>query len=730
MNNSPIDVPKIFDSPKECLKAVFGYHEFKEMQADVINSALTGQDALVIMPTGGGKSLCYQIPALCSDGLSLVISPLIALMNDQVLALQQTGVCSYAIHSNVQEKEKYVIHEKLENGELKLLYVSPEKAMSPSFLNYISGYPVRRIAIDEAHCVSVWGNDFRPEYVKLAALHDTFPKASFMALTATADKATQGDIIKQLKLSDPDEHIGSFERENIFIEVRQGTKRIEQIIEFLTDRKEEAGIVYCLSRKSTESLASRLLMEGFKADFYHAGMSAENRNTVQSKFQNDEVKIICATIAFGMGIDKSNIRWVIHYNMPKNIEGFYQEIGRSGRDGLPAASLLFYSWGDFMKLQRFIDESEASTSFKEVQSAKLNRMWEFAYTGDCRMNVILNYFDEYRKAGCKHCDNCLNPPDKIDGSVLAQKALSGLIRAEENIGLNLLIDVLRGSGRSEIMNRRLHLIKTYGSGRDLTFLEWKSYISQLINQGILRVDYVNNFILKTTPLSEDVLRGNNKVEFVKFEKQAKSEPRSRIKKTTKTEDFQQDLMDKLKAWRLQKARQLGTPAYTIFHDSTLQVLASATPSLMSDLQQIHGFGKVKIEKYGEEILKEIRAYLVNQTHLKKVKGQTYYETFKLYQSGMSVEEMASTRNLSTTTIYAHLASLYDRGEAVDIIPFIDLDRVPAIAKAWVKTDKTDTIKDIKPLLPDDFTFHEIRFAISYLKKSVEKSNDEQPPAIN
>lgn len=705
----------IYESPLACLKAVFGYDTFKPMQEATIESALKGHDALVILPTGGGKSMCFQVPALCSRGLTLVISPLIALMNDQVLALQQAGVCAHAIHTNVSDKEKYIIHDKLQQGELKLLYVSPEKAMTPSFLNYISGYDVNRIAIDEAHCVSVWGNDFRPEYKRLVGLREIFPNATFMALTATADKATQEDIVTQLRLNSPDLHIGSFERENIFIEARPGNGRIEQILEFLSDRKGEAGIVYCLSRKGTESVASRLMSVGLKVDFYHAGLPAEQRDIVQKNFQNDEIQVVCATIAFGMGIDKSNIRWVVHFNMPKNLEGYYQEIGRSGRDGLPAAALLFYSWGDHLKLQRFIDDSPADEKFKEIQTAKLSRMWEFAYTGDCRMNVILNYFDEYRIEGCQHCDNCLHPPQKIDGTILAQKALSAIMRCKENIGLNLLIDVLRGSAKSEILNRKLNLIKTYGSGRDLSFLEWKHYISQLINQGLVRIDYIDHFNLKTTPLSGDVLLGKTSIEFVQFEIKAKTKG-PKFKKSTKTTDFQQGLMDKLKEWRLSKARKLGTPAYTIFHDSSLLELASTTPTLESDLLKIHGFGAAKTAKYGSEILDVVRTYLDHQTHLKKVKGQTFYETFKLYEAGKSVDEIAAERGLGKNTIYTHLVTLFSRDEKVDLTPFITKDKLAKIKETWIKSGKTESLKEIKGLLPNDYEFHEVNIAIAILKK--------------
>ncbi len=693
-----------FTSPLDCLQSVFGYSAFKPLQEAAISTAMSGRDALIILPTGGGKSMCYQIPALCTDRLTLVISPLIALMNDQVLALRQHNIPAFALHTNVSPKEKYVIHDKLESGELKLLYVSPEKVMAPSFLSYITGYPVRYIAIDEAHCVSVWGNDFRPEYTKLSTLRDYFPKATFLALTATADAATQKDIANQLALVDPIRHLGSFERENIFVEGRPGIQRFEQIMEYLDGHRGEAGIIYCLSRKGTENIAGKLKAAGQKVDFYHAGLNAQQRNDVQAKFQNDEINIVCATIAFGMGIDKSNIRWIIHYNMPKNLEGFYQEIGRAGRDDLPASSLLFYGWGDYMKLQRFIDESEADEKFKEIQTAKLSRMWEFASTGDCRTNVILNYFDEYRNEGCNHCDNCINPPKKFNGTILAQKAISALLRSKEKIGLNLLIDVLRGSKRRQVVELGLHNIKTYGAGADLSFLEWKSYVSQMINQGLIRVDYIENFSLKTTPLSRDVLNGNKHVEFVEFVIHEKRE-KVRIPKKTKRELFHEGLLIELKNWRLEKARRIGTPPYTIFHDSSLEALIKETPTLINDLKNVHGFGEAKVAKFGEEIIQVIRGFIEKQDYLKKVKGYTYVETLSLYEKGISVDEIAKHRALSPGTIYSHLAHLYEQGESVNIAQFVSKDQLALIASALEKLGENSEYRELRSHLPDDFPLH-------------------------
>ena len=561
------------------------------------------------MPTGGGKSICYQVPALASDGLTIVVSPLIALMNDQVSSLQQVGVAAAAIHSNIPSAEVNAIYEAIESKSLSLLYVSPEKIMTDRFIDYLQQrVELSLIAIDEAHCVSVWGNDFRPEYVALGKLKTHFPKVPTIALTATADSATQQDIIKQLRLNKANHFVSSFERSNITTSTAPGQKRIEQILQFVKKRKGQAGIVYCLSRKSTESVASRLAGKGYKALAYHAGIPGDERHRIQTRFQSDDVDIICATIAFGMGIDKPNIRYVIHYNLPKNIEGYYQEIGRAGRDGEPAEALLFYSWADKNSLQSFIDDSSASQGFKEVQTSKLDRMWQFASSDNCRTNTILNYFGEYRTETCGHCDNCLYPPPKLDGTRYAQMVLSAIIRGGQSMGMGLLIDVLRGSYRQEIKNQGLDRIKTFGVGRDIPYLNWSHYVTQFINQGIVQLDVTDYSRLKTTPLSNAILKGEQSIEITEFKKQQSKAPVKKAKPVLNHIDINKELLQALKQWRSEQASEMRVPPYRIFSNKTLDYLAAEKPNNKSDLLDIDGIGKKKLEMFGDQLIEIIESF--------------------------------------------------------------------------------------------------------------------------
>lgn len=593
----------------EILQEVFGYQSFRDTQAEIIESITSGNDTLVIMPTGGGKSLCYQIPALILDGLTVVVSPLIALMNDQVAALQQLNVKAAAIHSNIDYDEKQRIDRSIVDGSLKMLYVSPESLLQARFLEYLKKQKVSLFAIDEAHCVSVWGNDFRPEYVKLAQLKDHFPQVPTIALTATADHATQSDIIAQLRLLDVNHFLSSFERKNINTAASPGQKRIEQISNFVSGKPGQAGIVYCLSRKNTEKVADDLMAMGYKARAYHAGIEPDVRNEIQREFQNDDIQIVCATIAFGMGIDKPNIRWVIHYNMPKNLEGYYQEIGRAGRDGSDSETLLFYSWADYTNLQRFIDDSDADETFKNVQRAKLDRMWEYSTAASCRTNMVLNYFGEYRAENCGHCDNCLNPPEVFDGIRYAQMALSAVIRSQERVGINLLIDVLRGSYRQEVRDAGLDQIKTYGVGRDIPFLHWKHYITQIINQGIISIDYTDGSRLKKTPLSSQVLQAELEVPMTKFVSNKDKAKFKVPKPNINMEDADASLLSKLKAWRSKVAKSQGVPAFVIMHDRALVQIASLKPISAPQLLAVEGIGKVKNEKYGDDIIEIVSASL-------------------------------------------------------------------------------------------------------------------------
>jgi len=585
----------------QILKSTFGYDTFREPQEEIINHVLDGKDALVIMPTGGGKSICYQIPALASEGLTVVVSPLIALMNDQVINLEEVGVAAATIHSNVPQDKLRDIETKLNSGQIKILYLSPEKINSEATQRYLSTLNVGLIAIDEAHCVSVWGNDFRPDYTQLAKLRRVFPQSAFLALTATADAATQDDICKQLELKEPRKFLSSFERKNITTHAHPAQKRLDKIAHILREHTDDSGIIYCLSRKDTEKVASKLNMMGLNAKHYHAGMDGEDRYRVQREFQNDEVKIICATVAFGMGIDKPNIRFVIHYSMPKNMEAYYQEIGRAGRDGEESVAHMFASWGDFLMLKRFVDGSDGNMEFKRVQYEKLERMWEFASTTDCRTNGILSYFGEYKKDGCGHCDNCINPPLKKDGTVNAQKVLSAIYRCNQSIGLELIIDVLRGSQKAEIRNRGLDQIKTFGVGRDLDRLTWKNYIIQLINKGIVGIDYTKGSCLTWTPLSQAALKGDVPIKLADF---VPSEKKTKVKKQPVLNlNVDESLLGRLKAWRLTTAREKSVPAYVVLSNKVIEAISSEKPKNNLELLQINGIGDAKLNLYGEDILR-------------------------------------------------------------------------------------------------------------------------------
>lgn len=586
------------------LKNTFGYDLFRSQQEEIINHTLEGKDALVIMPTGGGKSLCYQVPALALEGITLVVSPLIALMNDQVIALKQLGVRAATLHSNLSKAEMDSVYQSLKDGTLKLLYMSPERINNETTQRFLGTLDIGLIAIDEAHCVSVWGNDFRPDYAELSALRNIFPDSAILALTATADKATQDDIVNQLNLNSPKLFLSSFERINITTYVEDGTKRIEKIKAIISNYNDASGIVYCLSRKDTENVANKLQKAGYNASFYHAGLDPLTRSKVQRDFQNDDVQIICATIAFGMGIDKPNIRFVIHYNMPKNLEAYYQEIGRGGRDGEPAEAIMFHSWGDYIKLKRFIDEGDAKGAFKEVQLAKLERMWEYSTSSDCRTNLVLNYFGEYRAEKCGHCDNCLNPPLKKDGTTQAMMALSAIKRCKEEVGIELLIGILKGSYRAEIRAKSYDKIKTFGVGRNISGANWKNYIIQMINQGVINIDYTNSSSLRWTPLSKLVLENKLKVDIIDFVPKLKEKKPKKL--FIERPDIDKSLLSVLKKWRIELARKKNMPAYVILSNKTLEQLCHHLPTNRLDLLQINGIGEAKLKQFGDDILRIIK----------------------------------------------------------------------------------------------------------------------------
>ena len=587
------------------LKDKFGYDSFRPYQEEAIESVLKGEDVLLVLPTGGGKSICFQLPALVKKGITVVVSPLIALMDDQVLALRENGISAHAIHSNLENHDRTNVYGQIFSEETSIVYMAPERLLTESMLTYLENQNVGLFAIDEAHCVSEWGNDFRPEYEKLKILKDKFPDIPTIALTATADATTQKDIIDKLQLSNPAQYLGSFERKNINITARPGTDKIKQIRHFIGKYDGDPGIVYCLSRRSCESVSESLQSFGLNAAFYHAGMDAGERKFVHSKFLHDEIQIVCATIAFGMGIDKSNIRWVVHYNMPKNLEGYYQEIGRSGRDGEPAETLLFSSYSDVVKLRSFIENSEAEDHFKMIQSQKLNRMWEFANAFNCRTNMILNYFGEFRDHPCGHCDNCNHPAEMIDGKVISQKAMSAIYRSKEKLTLRNLIDVLRGSERAELAKWGWNRIKTFGAGKDLSAEDWRAYITQLINMGYISIDYVNYSKLRLTPLARQILFDNKEISLAKFVWQDKkaSKKREPVQQAT---DYDVYLFRELKELRKQIALDRGVPAFVVFSDASLREMAHYKPKSLVEFSGIKGVGEYKMTNFGETFIEVIR----------------------------------------------------------------------------------------------------------------------------
>jgi ATP-dependent DNA helicase RecQ len=592
---------------KQILKKYFGYDSFFPLQAEIIDHVLSLNDALVLMPTGGGKSVCFQIPALMFDGVTIVISPLISLMKDQVEALKANGIAAEFLNSSLSAKEEKLIVERSLKGTLKLLYISPERLSSAGFTELLGRLNVSMFAVDEAHCISFWGHDFRPEYKRLNILKERYPNIPLIALTATADRVIRRDILSQLRIPETKTFVASFDRPNLSLAVRPGLKRMRQITDFLKLHRREPGIIYCLSRKSTESVTGNLSRSGYKAKHYHAGMDNDSRSRTQNEFIRDEIQIICATVAFGMGIDKSNVRWVVHYNLPKNIESFYQEIGRCGRDGLPADTILFYSYADVMTQTEMLNE--AAPERRELLDAKLKRMKQYAEAESCRRRILLSYFNETITKDCGNCDVCKNPPMKFDGSIIAQKALSAIARTGEQINSTLLIDILRGSHNRQVVEKGYDKIKTWGVGRDIRWEEWSDYIFQILNLGYVDIAYDEGHTFKLNALSHLVLKNKINVMLVKFRPYKSRDERVLPKEQAKTVSADPALFDRLKKLRKTIADQYNLPAYIVFSDRTLQDMAEKMPTDKISMLEVSGVGQQKFATYGELFIDEISGFM-------------------------------------------------------------------------------------------------------------------------
>ena len=600
----------------QTLKTYFGYDSFRPLQEEIIRHILDGNDALVLMPTGGGKSICYQLPALLREGTAVVVSPLISLMKDQVEALCANGISAGALNSSNDETENAALRRACTEGRLKLLYISPEKLLAEA--NYLlRDMHISLFAIDEAHCISQWGHDFRPEYAQMGILHQQFPNVPIIALTATADKITREDIIRQLHLNHPRTFISSFDRPNLSLTVKRGYQQKEKsktILDFIARHPGESGIIYCMSRSKTESVAQMLQKQGIRTAVYHAGLSPSLRDEAQDDFINDRVQVVCATIAFGMGIDKSNVRWVIHYNLPKSIESFYQEIGRAGRDGLPSDTLLFYSLADLILLTKFATESGQ----QNINLEKLQRMQQYAESDICRRRILLSYFGEIADHDCGNCDVCKNPPERFDGTVIVQKALSAIVRTDQQIGTGVLVDILRGNMSPEVVGKGYQQLKTFAAGRDVPARDWHDYLLQMLQLGYFEIAYNENNHLKITSTGSDVLFGRATARLVVIRREETNETkRGRKRKATvpaqelplglpNTEN--EALFEALRKLRKRLADEEALPAYIVLSDKVLHLLSTSRPTNLEEFGNISGIGEYKKKKYGKEFINLIRKY--------------------------------------------------------------------------------------------------------------------------
>lgn len=690
------------------LQTVFGFSEFRHNQQTIVDQVIAGGDALVLMPTGGGKSLCYQIPALIRPGTGIVVSPLIALMQDQVMALKQLGIKAAFLNSSLSAAEAQDVEKQLEAGEIDLLYMAPERLLNERTLAMLARIKVSLFAIDEAHCVSQWGHDFRPEYQQLSMLHERFPTIPRIALTATADKRTRTEIIEQLNLHDANVYLNSFDRKNIFYaitEAQQAKKQLWQFIE--SQHANDAGIVYCLSRKKVEAIADWLTDQGRVALPYHAGLSTELRALHQQRFLREEGVIIVATIAFGMGIDKPDVRFVAHLNLPKNIEAYYQETGRAGRDGLPANAWMAYGLQDVITLRQFMQDSDAPDLIKRVEHHKLDAMLGLCESIHCRRHALLAYFDEDAPETCGQCDNCQSPPEHFDATEVAQKALSCVYRTEQRFGVNYLIDVLLGSEDERIKTNQHDQLSTFGIGADLSATQWRGIFRQLIATGYLDIDINRYGALRLTEKCRAILRGEQPLLLRK--QQAKQSPSKKEKKQSTVRPQDQALWEALRQLRTEIAQQNGVPPFVIFHDTTLQEMCQTRPGDMQAMARISGVGAQKLEHYGQRFLKVIQQHPLSEL-LNNGLRDTVNQTLMLHEQGLSPDQIAKHRELKVSTIYSHLSDGIEAG-LLDVKKVLDLEENEfneIISTIESLGDEADSLKNVFEALDEAYDYGVIR----------------------
>ena len=710
---------------RDLLKQYFGYDDFLPLQEEIISSVLDARDGLVLMPTGGGKSLCYQLPALRLDGLTLVVSPLIALMKDQVDGLKSNGIPAAFLNSSLTFAEMRRVQEQAQQGVLKILYVAPERLSNSAFQGFLARLKVSLVAVDEAHCISVWGHDFRPEYRRLGELRQSLPGVPFLALTATATERVRGDILGQLQLSQPQAYIASFNRANLnYSVVPKRRDSFDTLLALLQKHKGESGIIYCTSRKETESMAARLRGKGFDAQPYHAGLDDEVRRQTQERFIRDQVSIIVATIAFGMGIDKPNVRLIVHYSIPKSLEGYYQETGRAGRDGLPSDCVLLYTYGDAAKQEYFFDEIEDEAERRNARQ-KLAQVVEFCQLHTCRRKYILGYFGEERaEENCGGCDICLTPREEFDATIIAQKILSAVIRTGQRFGMGHVSGVLRGANTKAIRQRDHAKLSVYGIAREFSDGEIKELGGLLVAEGLL---YKNSSEYATLGVTEAGRRFLKNRESLTLSKPKREEEKA-SSASREALDYDQALFDALRELRSQLAAERSVPPYVIFGDATLQQMAHYMPQSRESLLRISGVGARKLEDLGDAFLSVIVEHARSNNLEEKAvpvrrkkgssrvkeAGSTYDQTKQLLQQGMTVEEVAEQRGLAKSTIAGHIERLIRAGEQLDLSSYLPpQERYDAIRAAFVETGGT-LLSSVKAILGDDYSYDEIQIVGLYL----------------